>query len=103
MYTEINECGDNERRCDRNAQCINLDGSFSCVCNEGYTQDGVFCDGELKYLWIPVTNLQLSPIVMCFVTVKDNCNCDTCNPDGSQFRVRAYPHSTVHGNIYLCP
>ena len=62
MYTEIDECRDNVRRCDRNAQCINIDGSFSCMCNEGYTQDGVFCDGELKplcFLMIPVTNLQL--------------------------------------------
>ena len=30
--------------CDTNAQCNNTDGSFSCVCNPGYSGDGVSCE-----------------------------------------------------------
>ena len=31
--------------CDENADCINTDGSFECVCNPGYTGDGKDCEG----------------------------------------------------------
>ena len=34
--------------CDQNATCTNTPGSYMCVCNEGYTGDGVTCTGKLS-------------------------------------------------------
>ena len=33
--------------CSTNAQCMNTDGSFICVCLEGYDGNGKVCFGEL--------------------------------------------------------
>ena len=38
--------------CDVNADCINTEGSFECVCKPGYTGDGKDCEGKLKILCI---------------------------------------------------
>ncbi|XP_076821613.1 uncharacterized protein LOC143468345 isoform X3 [Clavelina lepadiformis] len=40
---DFDECSANADNCDENAECINTDGSFDCVCKEGYTGDGVTC------------------------------------------------------------
>lgn len=41
--TDINECNNNP--CHASAQCINVDGSYSCLCHHGYSGDGVIsCD-----------------------------------------------------------
>jgi len=40
---DIDECAVNADNCDRNAACINTAGSFTCVCNDGYTGDGTLC------------------------------------------------------------
>ena len=29
--------------CDDNANCTNIDGSFECACNSGYSGDGTCC------------------------------------------------------------
>ncbi|CAK8688435.1 unnamed protein product [Clavelina lepadiformis] len=42
---DLNECMDNTHNCDKNALCINTEGSFTCICKEGYTGDGVTCKG----------------------------------------------------------
>ena len=33
--------------CHANAECTNTQGSFSCTCVEGYSGDGVDCQGML--------------------------------------------------------
>ena len=35
--------------CGNNAGCENTDGSFTCVCNDGYMGDGLTCTG-IHYL-----------------------------------------------------
>jgi len=40
----VDECLANIDNCDVNANCINVPGSFDCVCNSGYTGDGVACN-----------------------------------------------------------
>ena len=40
---DINECAEGLDDCDDNADCINLVGSFQCVCWEGFTGDGKEC------------------------------------------------------------
>ena len=43
VFVDYDECVANFDNCDENAECINTDGGFDCVCNEGYTGDGFTC------------------------------------------------------------
>ena len=43
--TDIDECSAETNPCDENADCANIDGSFSCTCKEGFTGDGKTCQG----------------------------------------------------------
>ncbi len=43
--TDINECTVGGNNCDRNATCTDIDGSFDCSCNTGYSGDGTYCQG----------------------------------------------------------
>ena len=46
---DINECpgGVGTHGCDGNATCTDNDGSYSCMCNVGYTGDGFVCNGKI--------------------------------------------------------
>ena len=46
---DIDECpgGVGTHGCDGNATCTDNDGSYSCMCNVGYTGDGFVCNGEI--------------------------------------------------------
>ena len=48
FWTDIDECNSQfgGRVCDLNARCHNVIGSFRCVCNEGFQQEGKLCRGE---------------------------------------------------------
>ena len=39
---DINECED--KPCDKNADCLNTEGGFTCECNAGYAGDGFSCE-----------------------------------------------------------
>ena len=41
--TDIDECAVDSPVCGANADCINTDGSFSCVCGAGFAGDGFTC------------------------------------------------------------
>ena len=43
---DIDECSANSRMCDLNAKCINTRGSYSCLCDAGFTGDGKNCVGR---------------------------------------------------------
>ena len=45
VSADIDECSADSNPCDVNAQCINTDGSFSCVCEQGFTGNGTVCNG----------------------------------------------------------
>ena len=46
---DIDECsGTND--CDSNAQCTDTDGSYTCMCNDGYTGNGTSCDGKFRFI-----------------------------------------------------
>ena len=49
VYIDIDECEVDMTYCDSNATCTNNNGSFICACKEGYSGDGMTCDGELHY------------------------------------------------------
>ncbi|XP_076814750.1 IgGFc-binding protein-like [Clavelina lepadiformis] len=40
---DINECQQTRPPCHTQARCVNNDGSYQCVCNEGYTGSGRVC------------------------------------------------------------
>ena len=42
---DIPECERELDDCDANANCINIYGSYSCICNTGFTGDGFTCAG----------------------------------------------------------
>ena len=45
-FSETNECVEGTNNCDTNADCQNIDGSFTCTCQTGYSGDGVTCTGR---------------------------------------------------------
>ena len=42
--TDIDECLEGSS-CDVNADCVNVEGSFGCLCRVGYSRDGTSCRG----------------------------------------------------------
>ena len=48
-FPDIDECTDNFHNCDVTATCTNTAGSFTCVCNTGYSRsaDGESCIGTM--------------------------------------------------------
>ncbi|XP_028408849.1 scavenger receptor cysteine-rich type 1 protein M130-like isoform X2 [Dendronephthya gigantea] len=41
---DIDECSRDLDNCGDNSRCVNTVGSFECICNHGYTGDGVNCE-----------------------------------------------------------
>ena len=46
---DIDECSVDPSSCDKNADCTNTDGSYSCTCKQGFTGDGAVCEGTYKF------------------------------------------------------
>ena len=51
-FSDINECTTGTADCDINSSCFNTDGSYQCLCKDGYTRDGKSCQG-LNRLYEP--------------------------------------------------
>ena len=45
MFSDADECSNNDHSCDVNAVCSNTVGSYACACKAGYTGDGGTCNG----------------------------------------------------------
>lgn len=48
VVTDLDECAAEPEPCSEDATCIDTDGSFECVCNPGFTGDGVQCEGKWR-------------------------------------------------------
>ena len=46
LNTDIDECADGVDDCSSNGTCDNTPGGFNCMCNQGYTGNGVICIGN---------------------------------------------------------
>ena len=42
----MNECEDSSKVCDGNATCSDTQGSYECMCNTGYSGDGLTCTSK---------------------------------------------------------
>ena len=43
---DILECSNGQHNCNINADCKELEGSFSCMCHIGFEGNGVNCQGH---------------------------------------------------------
>ena len=50
FISDINECALGMDNCDRNADCTDTEGSFTCTCELGYTGDGTTCSKLVCFL-----------------------------------------------------
>ena len=57
--SDLDECSD-DNPCHKNATCVNLIGSHSCACYEGFTGDGYNCEGTVDNLFVS------SQVIYCF-------------------------------------
>ena len=46
MRSDIKECDQSDVDCSKQAKCTELEGSYRCDCNKGYTGDGKTCTGQ---------------------------------------------------------
>ena len=46
IFADIDECATDMDNCAEQATCTDNEGSFTCTCNNGYTGNGIRCDGE---------------------------------------------------------
>nr|XP_058973803.1 nidogen-2-like [Pocillopora verrucosa] len=52
--SDLDECTDGKHACHVNAICNNSEGSYSCLCKDGYKGDGFLCEGEYLASFVPV-------------------------------------------------
>ena len=51
--TDVDECAASNDNCDKNADCKNTEGSFTCTCRSSFFGDGISCEGKLlSSIWI---------------------------------------------------
>ena len=50
ISTDINECTSGSAECHDNATCSNIDGSYQCTCDTGFSGDGFNCTSEIAIL-----------------------------------------------------
>ena len=48
LLLDVNECN-GTGVCDGNATCYDIQGSFECICNTGYSGDGSLCISQQFY------------------------------------------------------
>lgn len=51
LRSDINECSAVSNPCDEKADCDNSEGSYSCVCKQGFLGNGTACEGNKAYYY----------------------------------------------------
>ena len=46
LTLDVKECTDGSHKCNHNADCVELDGSYDCKCKTGFNGNGNICTGE---------------------------------------------------------
>lgn len=79
---DIDECDRGTDNCDLNANCVNTQGSFECMCREGYEGNGRMCTGIYRAV-LPALNLGI-PLRELFLNADIN-ECFRDSDDCSDF------------------
>ena len=61
FFIDTDECLDGIDKCHTDAECSDTDGSYLCVCHDGYAGDGYNCTGTLD---LPVDIIQVNTVCM---------------------------------------
>jgi len=82
---DVDECTLGTHNCDLNADCKNMDGSFSCMCQEGFFGTGEHCAACTECEEGERTDRECSPTLdrTCKVIVPDGLYTITSEADGS--------------------
>lgn len=60
---DVDECSNATLNdCHGNATCTDTEGTYMCMCNDGYTGDGVSCDSTFKRFIYLLTPALLTPV-----------------------------------------
>ena len=68
IHTDIDECTEEKDNCDDDAACTNTEGSFTCLCEPGFSGDGVQCEGKIIVIlrFCRINQLALLPEIVRF-------------------------------------
>ena len=44
--SDIDECAIHEHLCGKNRNCMNTNGSYDCICDDGYQEIDNICQGK---------------------------------------------------------
>lgn len=86
--SDVNECGRDSEICHKKSDCLNVPGSYDCICGDGYSGDGrVNCSGRLPRNVVVALQTYVQCVVLCvFIhTDVDECelNHDNCHDNAS--------------------
>ena len=45
FFPDLKECSQIVNPCPQHANCIEMEGSFTCSCADGFTGNGTYCEG----------------------------------------------------------
>ena len=79
-FADIDECSTNSHSCDVNAACSNVQGSYTCTCQVGYSGDGKTCTGK---------GLQKHFFFITIKTYYKNCRRTTCHSENVMSTVQS--------------
>jgi hypothetical protein len=77
LYSDINECTDGTDNCGNNAQCVNEPQTFSCFCNQGFSGNGIDCQGINKASFVLASSAGNSCRCLNYA-VLDTCSMKYC-------------------------
>ena len=63
LCADIDECLNTTYPCDDNATCTNIDGTYNCSCDPGFTGNGTVCEGNTAD--IALTRVSLAVYALC--------------------------------------
>ena len=65
--TDVDECAQAHKLCDKYADCINTEGSYQCACRDGYQGDGVSCHSIKHYSVVAIVSASFS--ILMFIAI----------------------------------
>ena len=58
ITSDIDECSAESNPCDENSDCTNIDGSYNCVCKQGFTGNRSTCEGNVNTMQVIIQILE---------------------------------------------